>query len=138
MSHLQCYNYAGFGERSRKDVNYSQAVRIDNRIEISGQPGLDPETEAIPKSFTEEIEQAFSNVELALKSAGGKGWSQVYRVRMYVVLSDDLTWADVLGHGANALKKWCPDHAPLLTGVEVKSLALEGMRIEVEANAHLG
>lgn len=37
MSHLQYFDYPGYGERSKKDVNYSQAVRIDNRIEISGQ-----------------------------------------------------------------------------------------------------
>jgi hypothetical protein len=37
MSHLQYFNYPGFGERSRKEVHYSQAVRIDNRIEVSGQ-----------------------------------------------------------------------------------------------------
>jgi len=37
MSSLQYFDYEGFGERSKKDLNYSQAVRIDNRIEISGQ-----------------------------------------------------------------------------------------------------
>ena len=37
MSHLQYFDYPGFGERSKRDLNYSQAVRIDNRIEVSGQ-----------------------------------------------------------------------------------------------------
>ena len=37
MSYLQYFDYEGFGERSKKEFNYSQAVRIDNRIEISGQ-----------------------------------------------------------------------------------------------------
>jgi hypothetical protein len=37
MSHLQYFDYPGFGERSKKELNYSQAVRIDNRIEVSGQ-----------------------------------------------------------------------------------------------------
>ena len=37
MSHLQYFDYEGFGERSKREINYSQAVRIDNRIEISGQ-----------------------------------------------------------------------------------------------------
>lgn len=38
MSHLQYFNYEGaFAERSKREFNYSQVVRIDNRIEVSGQ-----------------------------------------------------------------------------------------------------
>jgi hypothetical protein len=37
MSSLKYFDYEGFGERHKKEINYSQAVRIDNRIEISGQ-----------------------------------------------------------------------------------------------------
>jgi hypothetical protein len=37
MSHLQYFDYPGFGETAKRDLAYSQAVRIDNRIEISGQ-----------------------------------------------------------------------------------------------------
>jgi hypothetical protein len=37
MSHLTYTNYAGFGERAKKDIHYSQAVRIGDFIEISGQ-----------------------------------------------------------------------------------------------------
>lgn len=40
MSHLQYFDYEGFGDRSKRDINYSQAVRIDNRIELSGQGKL--------------------------------------------------------------------------------------------------
>jgi hypothetical protein len=40
MSSLQYFDYEGFGERSKRDLNYSQAVRIENRIEISGQGQL--------------------------------------------------------------------------------------------------
>ena len=31
------------------------------------------------------MDQAFSNCALALTHAGGKGWSEVYKIRMYVV-----------------------------------------------------
>jgi hypothetical protein len=37
MSHLQYFDYPGFGERTKQYLNSSQAVRIGNRIEISGQ-----------------------------------------------------------------------------------------------------
>lgn len=38
MSHLKYFDYEGaFAERSKSEFNYSQAVRIGNRIEVSGQ-----------------------------------------------------------------------------------------------------
>lgn len=44
--------------------------------------GWDPKTDdfskiAFPSDLREEIAQAFANVDIALKDAGGKGWSQV-------------------------------------------------------------
>lgn len=41
MSHLQYFDYEGFGQTAKQHFNYSQAVRIDNRIEISGQGTFD-------------------------------------------------------------------------------------------------
>jgi len=40
MAHLQTFCYKGFGENMKKDLWYSQAVRIADRIEISGQGKL--------------------------------------------------------------------------------------------------
>lgn len=37
MSHLTYYNYPGVGENNRKNFKYSQAVRVGDRIECSGQ-----------------------------------------------------------------------------------------------------
>lgn len=37
MSHLQYFDYEGLGQRVRKDTHYSQAVRIGDIIECSGQ-----------------------------------------------------------------------------------------------------
>ncbi|EAT82191.1 hypothetical protein SNOG_10797 [Parastagonospora nodorum SN15] len=37
MSSLQYFDYEGFGERSKQNLNYSQAVRLPNTIHISGQ-----------------------------------------------------------------------------------------------------
>lgn len=82
----------------------------------------------------EEINQAFANVELALKDAGGRGWSQVYRVRIFIVQTND----EVIALLVQNLQKWMPDHKPVLTCVGVNQLALEGMRIEIEAFAHDG
>ncbi|KAI5369833.1 Putative YjgF/YER057c/UK114 family, RutC-like superfamily protein [Septoria linicola] len=72
MAHLQYYNYPGVGERNKQNYRYSQAVR-------------NPETYEFYKEINAQIDQAFANVDLALKTAGGKGWSQVFRVNTYHV-----------------------------------------------------
>ena len=95
--------------------------------------GWDPLTSVIPTSLPEEVEQAFSNVDFNIRHAGGKGWEQVYSVRLYVTEMSE----EMLGACVGALKKWCPEHQPILTCVGVKDLALPGMRVEVEVVADL-
>jgi len=85
MSNLPYHTYPGVGDFGRSHLNYSQAVRVGSQIHISGQGGWDPDatTPQLRETIVEEIAQAFSNVELALKTAGGKGFSQVWSVRSY-------------------------------------------------------
>ncbi|KAL3483371.1 Endoribonuclease L-PSP/chorismate mutase-like protein [Aspergillus germanicus] len=133
MSHLQYFSYPGFDEHMRQVLSYNQAVRTGNRIDISGQGGWDPETRVVHSDLLTDFRQAFANVELALTHAGGKGWSQVYKLRIYVLDNSPEVFELLMRN----LKEWMPDHQPLLTCVVVKDLGLEGMRIEVEACAHL-
>ena len=42
-----------------------------------------------PSDIGAQIDQAFANVDIALKEAGGKGWSQVFKVRSYHVGIDE-------------------------------------------------
>ncbi|BCS19557.1 RidA family protein [Aspergillus puulaauensis] len=131
MSHLEYFNYKGCGEHMREFLSYSQAVRIGDRIEIAGQGGWDPNTREVHADLSNEFKQAFSNVELALKDAGGKGWDQVYRVHIYVLDTSDV----VVGLLPQNLRRWMPNNQPVLTCVGVKELALNGMTIEIEAYA---
>ena len=80
----------------------------------------------------EQIDQAFRNVELALKNAGGKGWSQVFRVNSYHVPLND----ESLGAMVRNLQKWCPDHQPVFTCVGVTRLGTDNMRVEIEVRAY--
>jgi enamine deaminase RidA (YjgF/YER057c/UK114 family) len=150
MAHLRYYSYPGFGEAKREELWYSQAVRIGSFIELAGQGtylsrtqplitpltttpgGWDPMTSQIPSDFDDEIDQAFANVEYALKHAGGQGWSQVYKIRLYLT---DLGEASVMAAVRN-LKKWLPGHRPILTCIGVSQLGLPGMRVEIEVVAH--
>ncbi|KAI1439449.1 hypothetical protein ABKA04_007166 [Annulohypoxylon sp. FPYF3050] len=132
MSHLQYFSYPGVGENNRKKFKYSQAVRIDNRIECAGQGGWDPETGEFYKEINAQIDQAFKNVDLALKHAGGKGWSQVYRVNSYHVPMNN----EALEAMVRNFRKWVPDHEPIWTCVGVPRLGEDDMRVEIEVVAH--
>ncbi|KAJ4290007.1 hypothetical protein N0V88_006808 [Collariella sp. IMI 366227] len=83
MSNLKHFNYSLFTGILTEQSHYSQAVRVADRIECSGQGGWDPTTGAIPSDLPAKIEQVFANVDACLRSAGGKGWSQVYGVNLY-------------------------------------------------------
>jgi enamine deaminase RidA (YjgF/YER057c/UK114 family) len=49
--------------------HYSQAVKVGNLVEISGQGGWDDDWH-FPGTLADEITQAFRNVELTLGAAG--------------------------------------------------------------------
>ncbi|KAH7065686.1 putative L-PSP endoribonuclease family protein [Paraphoma chrysanthemicola] len=132
MSHLQYYAYKGVGERNRQTYNYSQAVRIGDRIELAGQGGWDPNDGSYNTSIDAQIQQAFANVDLALRDAGGKGWSQVFRVNSYHVPLNN----EALMIMVREFKKWMPDHNPIWTCVGVQRLGEDDMRVEIEVVAH--
>ncbi|KAB8237156.1 RidA family protein [Aspergillus alliaceus] len=133
MSHLTYYDYPGVGERNRQNFKYSQAVRINDRIECSGQGGWDPNTGVFYKEINAQIDQAFANVDLALKAAGGKGWEQVYRVNSYHVPINN----EALVAMVRNFRKWVPDHEPIWTCVGVTRLGEDDMRVEIEVVAHV-
>ncbi|KAM7200848.1 RutC family protein [Naviculisporaceae sp. PSN 640] len=137
MSGLRFYAYPKQGEVLREQLWYSQAVRVGDQIHISGQGGWDTTTGKMKTDLLEEIDQAFANVDYALKHAGGKGWSQVYKVTAYVV-EEEMTNEVFLGRFIENLKKWTPGHQPLLTAVGVAKLGAgdsAGMKLELEVVA---
>ncbi|KAJ5585921.1 L-PSP endoribonuclease family protein [Penicillium hetheringtonii] len=132
MSHLQYYNYEGVGQRNKERFRYSQAVRIGDRIECAGQGGWDPKTGVFFKEINEQIDQAFANVDLNLKDAGGKGWEQVFRVNSYHVPINN----EALDAMVRNFKRWMPNHQPIWTCVGVTRLGEDDMRVEIEVVAH--
>ena len=154
MAHLQSYAYPGWGEWAAKNVNYTQAIRVGDRIMCSGQgislptPRLITTNSIFPggwdgkktdvdidnivtKDLEGEIAQAFENVDYNLKHAGGKGWSQVYRVVTY---STDIPPQHEFI--VENLKKWMPNHKAVWTEVGVKQLGSPLMHFEIEVEAH--
>ncbi|SPO03149.1 related to L-PSP endoribonuclease family protein [Cephalotrichum gorgonifer] len=132
MSHLKYYAYPPFGPHQQKNFHYSQAVRVGDRIECAGQGGLDPVTREFEKEINAQIDLAFLNVERCLKDAGGKGWSQVFRVNSYHVPLNN----EALAAMVRNFKKYMPDHQPIWTTVGVSRLGEDDMRVEIEVSAH--
>jgi enamine deaminase RidA (YjgF/YER057c/UK114 family) len=95
--------------------------------------GWDPKTGIYFKEINEQIDQAFANVDLNLKDAGGKGWSQVFRVNSYhIPLNDEALEAMVRN-----FRKWMgPNHQPIWTVVGVTRLGDDDMRVEIEVSAY--
>ncbi|KAL3468848.1 Endoribonuclease L-PSP/chorismate mutase-like protein [Aspergillus californicus] len=132
MSHLKYYAYDPIGVEKQQKFRYSQAVRIGDRIECAGQGGWDPVTGEFEKEINAQIELAFANVERNLKDAGGKGWSQVFRVNSYHVPINN----EALDAMVRNFEKYMPDHRPIWTCVGVTRLGEDDMRVEIEVVAH--
>ncbi|KAK5069218.1 hypothetical protein LTR64_008627 [Lithohypha guttulata] len=94
--------------------------------------GWDPRTGDFNTEINAQIAQAFSNVDLCLKDAGGQGWSQVFRINSYHVPVNN----EAINAMTREMKKWMPDHQPLWTCVGVQRLGEDDMRVEIEVVAH--
>ncbi|OWZ52937.1 endoribonuclease L-PSP [Cryptococcus neoformans var. grubii Br795] len=133
MSDLTYYNYKGWGEKAQDSFSYSQAVRVGDTIQCSGQGGWANEGKfEFYKEINAQIDRAFENVQSALTAAGGNGWDQVFRVNSYhVPLNNEALEAMVRN-----FRKWMPNHQPLWTCVGVTRLGEDDMRVEIEVQAY--
>ena len=50
---------------------YSQAVKVDKTVYISGQIGLDPNTMTLADGFVNQANQVMSNIDAICQAAGG-------------------------------------------------------------------
>jgi enamine deaminase RidA (YjgF/YER057c/UK114 family) len=120
----------GYGEYMLNKLHYSQAVKIGDRVETSGQGGVD-EYLQIPESIANEIAQAFRNVERTLATAGAS-WEDVVHVNSYHVGGFPPEINEVM---VELFRHYMPNHAPIWTQVGVAALALPAMRIEIRVTA---
>ena len=120
----------GYGSKLRDLLHYSQAVKIGNRVETSGQGGWNDDLQ-IPKALGDEIAQAFRNLERTLATAGAS-WDHVVHVNSYHVggfppeVNETMT---------RLYRQYMPNHAPIWTQLGVEALGLPDMRIEIRVTA---
>ncbi|MBS1696015.1 MAG: hypothetical protein JST91_27785 [Actinobacteria bacterium] len=136
MADVTFFATPGYGETQLDRMHYYQAVRIGDRVEISGQGGWDDNFN-FPEDLEEEIVRAFDNVERTLALAGA-GWGDVVSVDSYHLPEA----ADFIGHTHNRvmveqLTARMGDRAPIWTELGVQALGAPKMRVEIRVTAIL-
>jgi enamine deaminase RidA (YjgF/YER057c/UK114 family) len=115
------------GSTFEKEIGFARAV-VDGRwIFVSGTTGFDYSTMTIPESVVEQADQAFRNIEAALKQAGASS-RDVVRVTYILPNVEDFKpcWP--------VLRKYLGEARPAAT-LLVAGLLDPRMKIEIEVTA---
>ena len=119
------------GAKWESIVGYSRAVKVGNRIYVTGTTatGSDGEIVGLDDAY-EQAKQCLKNIDSALRRLGA-GLEHVVRTRMFV--TDISRWEEYgRAHGESFRKIM-----PATTMVEVSRLIDSRMLIEIEADAEL-
>src|SRR5579863_6740630 len=112
-------------------VGYSRAVRVGNRIYMTGTTATSESGEIVGEgdAYAQTV-QVIRNIERALKQAGAS-LEHVVRTRMFV--TDISRWQDY----GRAHREFFGSIRPCATMIEVKALIDPRMLIEIEVEAEL-
>jgi enamine deaminase RidA (YjgF/YER057c/UK114 family) len=134
MTTPQFFATPGYGDTQLKTMHYNQALRVGDRVEISGQGGWDDDFN-FPADLDEEIVRAFDNVERTLALTGAT-WRDVVSVNSYHVPESEVEIGD--SHNRVMVEQFrarMGDRAPIWTQVGVAALGAPKMRVEIRVTA---
>lgn len=119
------------GAKWEEIVGYSRAVRVRNRVYLTGTTAIDENGNlvGVGDGYKQTV-QAIRNIERALKKAGAT-LANVVRTRMFV--TDISRWEEY----GRAHREFFGKIRPCATMVEVRALIDPNMLIEIEAEAEL-
>lgn len=127
----------GYGQTLFDLLHYRQALRVGDRVDISGQGGWDDDI-TFPAALEDEIVKAFENVEKTLATVGAT-WRDVVAVDSFHLptaeeeIGDEHTRVMV-----EQFRKRMGDRAPIWTQIGVAALGAPGMRVEIRVTALVG
>lgn len=116
-----------FGSPFEEKAGYSRAIVDGDWVFVSGTVGYDVETGTMSEDVVDQAEQAFRNIDRALR-AGGATTGDMVRVRIFVASREEFERA------VPVIKRWCDGARPANTTV-IADLVEERMRIEIEVTA---
>ena len=109
---------------------YTPGLVVGEFVFVSGQGPFEPKTKKMPESIEEQTRQTLDNIKAILEAAGA-GMADVVKVTVLLTdLSEFQSMNKVYG-------EYFPEPAPTRTTFGV-ALAIPGMRIEIDAIAHIG
>lgn len=117
----------------QEKFGFSHAWRVDGArsvIFLSGQGPVTPEGQVLEGDFEAQARLTFENLRTVLAQAGADFESVVKLTAFFTDITNLRTYAQVRN-------EFIGDDPPASTALEVSSLALPGMTIEVEAIAVL-
>lgn len=119
------------GAKWEKVVGYSRAVRVGNRIYVTGTTAIDENGNIVEigDAYTQTV-QAIKNIERALRALGAN-LEAVVRTRMFV--TDISRWQEYgRAHG-----EFFGEILPATSMIEISRLIDPEMLIEIEADAEI-
>lgn len=110
---------------------YSQAVKVDNTVYISGQIPLNPETmEVCSQDFAEQATQVFENLKAVAEASGG---SLADAVKLNISMTDLANFPTI----NEIMATYIDQPYPARAAVGVAALP-KAVQVEIEAILHLG
>jgi len=112
-----------------ESFKFSQAVVAGGRVDVAGQVGVSLEMQ-IPDDVREQARLAFSNLQQVLEAAGSS-LAHVTQLTQYLTDIRDVAAID------EVFVEFFPDRYPARTVVQVVSLVLPQLKLEIQASAVL-
>jgi len=114
-------------ERIYESFRFSQAVVANGRVDVAGQVGVD-ENFSIPEDVRDQARLAFRNLQRVLEAAGSS-LTLVTQLTQYLTDIRDVAAID------EVFVQFFPERYPARTVVQVTSLVLPQLKLEIQASA---